>query len=153
FSGASGSTTLTVNQATPTLSWPSPAAITYGTALGATQLDASASAVVNGSTVSVAGTFSYTLADRTTPAPGAVPGVRANQTLLVSFTPTLPDALPSASGSTTRTAVGGGNQATPTLSWPSPAAITYGTALGSAQLDASASAVVSGSTVSVAGTF
>ena len=36
-------TTIDVNQATPTISWPAPAAITYGTALGSTQLDATAS--------------------------------------------------------------------------------------------------------------
>ena len=39
--------------ATPTITWANPADITYGTALGATQLDA---------TASVAGTFAYTLA-------------------------------------------------------------------------------------------
>src|SRR5262249_720443 len=58
FTNASdSSTTLTVTQATPRVTWADPAAIVYGTALGATQLDATASAVVNGSTVSVAGTF------------------------------------------------------------------------------------------------
>jgi hypothetical protein len=78
--------TLVVDKATPTLSWPSPVDITYGTALGGTQLDATASAVVNGSTVSVPGTFRYTLADGSTPALGAVLPVGQNQ-LLVSFTP------------------------------------------------------------------
>jgi len=33
--------TLTINQATPTISWATPAAITYGTALSTTQLNAS----------------------------------------------------------------------------------------------------------------
>ena len=43
FAPASTSTTLTVNQATPTVTWATPADITYGTALGAAQLDATAS--------------------------------------------------------------------------------------------------------------
>jgi hypothetical protein len=58
-------------QTTPTINWPAPAAITYGTALGASQLDA---------TASVAGTFVYT------PAAGTVLSV-GSQTLMVQFTP------------------------------------------------------------------
>jgi hypothetical protein len=74
----------TVSQATPTLSWPSPAAITYGTELGPTQLDA---------TASVRGTFTYT------PDAGTVlpPGL---QTLNVVFTPTDSTDYKSVSGST-----------------------------------------------------
>jgi sugar lactone lactonase YvrE len=60
-----------VSQATPAITWPTPAAISYGTALGATQLDASST---------VAGTFAYS------PAAGAVPGA-GSQTLSVAFTP------------------------------------------------------------------
>ena len=48
---------LTVNKAAPAITWATPAAITYGTALSATQLNASST---------VAGTFVYT------PAAGAV---------------------------------------------------------------------------------
>jgi hypothetical protein len=40
--GSFGSNSLTVNKATPTLAWSNPAGITYGTALGATQLNATA---------------------------------------------------------------------------------------------------------------
>jgi hypothetical protein len=40
--------TITVAQATPTISWTSPAAIVYGTALGGTQLDAATAPVVDG---------------------------------------------------------------------------------------------------------
>jgi hypothetical protein len=58
---------------TPTVTWSSPADITYGTALGAAQLDASAS---------VPGTFAYA------PAAGTVLGAGANQPLSVTFTPT-----------------------------------------------------------------
>jgi len=63
--------TLTVNQAVPVITWPTPAAISYGTALSATQLDA---------TANVAGTFTYS------PAVGAVLAA-GSQTLSVTFTP------------------------------------------------------------------
>src|SRR5438034_5633808 len=63
---------------TPTITWADPAAITYGTPLGASQLDATAS--VSGSPV--AGTFTYA------PAPGTVLGAGLNQTLQVTFEPT-----------------------------------------------------------------
>jgi hypothetical protein len=70
--GGSGSTTYTINKATPTLTWATPAAITYGTALSATQLNA---------TASTPGTFVYTPAAGTVLATGA-------HTLSVTFTPT-----------------------------------------------------------------
>ena len=54
------------------ITWANPAAITYGTALSATQLNA---------TASVPGTFVYS------PAAGAVPNA-GTQTLNVTFTPT-----------------------------------------------------------------
>jgi len=57
---------------TPVITWATPAAIAYGTALSATQLDA---------TASVPGTFVYT------PAPGTVLAV-GSQPLSVTFTPT-----------------------------------------------------------------
>ena len=64
--------TLTAAKTTPTIKWTTPAAITYGTALSAAQLDA---------TASVPGTFVYT------PAAGAVLAA-GSQTLSVTFTPT-----------------------------------------------------------------
>ncbi len=64
--------TVTVNKATPTLTWATPAAITYGTALSSTQLDA---------TASVAGTLVYS------PAAGTVLSA-GSHTLSVTFTPT-----------------------------------------------------------------
>jgi hypothetical protein len=64
--------TQTVNKTTPTITWAPPAAITYGTALSGTQLDASS----NG----VAGALLYT------PPAGAVLAAGA-QTLSVAFTP------------------------------------------------------------------
>ena len=115
----SGTGTLTVNQATPTITWATPAAITYGTPLGSTQLNA---------TASVPGTFVYT------PAAGAVPSA-GTQTLSVTFTPT-----DSADYTTaTKTVTISVGQATPTITWATPAAITYGTPLGSTQLNATAS--------------
>ncbi len=57
---------------TPTITWPTPAAITFGTALSAIQLNA---------TASVPGTFTYNPAAGTIPAAGS-------DTLSVTFTPT-----------------------------------------------------------------
>ncbi len=63
---------LWIGQETPLVVWPAPTAITYGTALGAAELDALAS---------VAGTFTYT------PALGTVLSPGNDQSLSVSFTP------------------------------------------------------------------
>ena len=62
----------------PSITWPTPADITYGTALSGTQLDA---------TANVQGTFTYT------PAAGTVLGAGNDQTLSVSFAPTDTDRL------------------------------------------------------------
>lgn len=69
---------VTIYQASPTLTWNAPATITYGTPLGAAQLDATAKGVGG---VSLPGAFTYT------PAAGTVLGV-GTQTLSVTFTPT-----------------------------------------------------------------
>ncbi len=69
---SSGSITQTVNQATPAITWKTPAAITYGTALSATQLDA---------TANTAGAFVYS------PLSGTVL-TAGSKTLSVTFTPT-----------------------------------------------------------------
>ncbi|MGB6496320.1 MAG: FG-GAP-like repeat-containing protein, partial [Candidatus Acidiferrum sp.] len=122
---ASQSFTLTLNKGLPTLTWSAPAAITYGTVLSSTQLDA---------TSSVPGTFAYTPAAGTTLSAGS-------QSLSVLFTPTDSVDFTTASASVSITV----NKATPVITWSAPSsAITYGTALSSAQLDA---------TSSVAGTF
>ncbi|HVU35343.1 MAG TPA: MBG domain-containing protein [Opitutaceae bacterium] len=65
--------TLTIAPAASAVSWNPPAAIVYGTALSAAQLDASAN---------VPGSFSYT------PSAGTLLHAGANQTLAVAFTPT-----------------------------------------------------------------
>jgi YVTN family beta-propeller protein len=123
YKNGGASVMLLVNQATPTINWPTPAAITYGAALNGAQLNA---------TASVAGTFSYS------PAGGVL--TAGSHLLSVTFTPTDTTDYTSATSTVTLLV----NQATPTINWPTPAAITYGAALSGAQLDA---------TASVAGTF
>ena len=118
--------TLSVTPATTTITWASPSAITYGTALSSTQLSATASS--NGN--SIPGTFSYT------PASGAVLDAGV-QTLSVTFTPTGATAADYSLATTTVQLTV--NQATPTITWGVPNAISYGTALGSTQLDATLS--------------
>jgi len=102
---------------TPAVTWANPAGITYGTALGAHQLDA---------TSSVPGSFTYT------PPAGTVLHAGAGQTLKASFTPTDTTDDTTATGSATINVL----KATPILTWAKPANITSGTALGAAQLDA-----------------
>jgi Bacterial Ig-like domain (group 3)/Beta-propeller repeat len=119
FTASSSQATFIVTQATPTITWTNPAAITYGTALGSAQLNA---------TASVPGTFVYN------PSAGAVLGA-GNQTLSVTFTPTDTIDYTAAKASIVLPV----NQATPTIKWPNPAAITYGTALSAAQLNATTS--------------
>jgi trimeric autotransporter adhesin len=73
FTASSGSLVQQVGKATPVITWANPADIPYGTPLGATQLNA---------TASVPGSFVYT------PAGGTVLGVGIGQALSASFTPT-----------------------------------------------------------------
>jgi hypothetical protein len=103
----------------PTIKWSTPAAISYGTALSATQLDA---------TASVAGTFAYNPAAGTVLAAGT-------HTLKVTFTPTDTAEYSTATASVTQTV----NKATPAIAWATPAPIKAGTALSATQLDAKAS--------------
>ncbi len=112
--------TQTVDKVTPTVTWTAPAAISYGTALSATQLDA---------TASVPGIFTYT------PPTGTVLKAGTNQSLSVLFTPTDSTDYTTATGGTSITVT----QVTPTVTWTAPAAISYGTALSATQLDATAS--------------
>ncbi len=113
--------TLTISKATPTVTWGNPSDITYGTPLSATQLNA---------TASVPGSFVYT------PASGAILSAGANQTLSVNFNPTDATNYNSVTGTAVLISV---NKATPTVTWSSPAAIVYGTALSATQLNATAS--------------
>ena len=119
YAPANASVTLTVNPAATKIIWATPAAITYGTALSSTQLDA---------TAPEPGSFVYS------PAAGTVPAV-GTQTLSVTFTPTDTTDY-TTQAATTKISVG---KATPTIAWPTPASISYGTALSATQLDATAS--------------
>ncbi len=103
----------------PTITWAAPAAITYGTALSSTQLDA---------TASVDGSFVYS------PAAGTVLNA-GTQTLSVTFTPSDTTKYTTATSSVSLTV----NQATPVITWTAPAPITAGTALSATQLNATAS--------------
>ena len=105
---------------TPTITWSNPTDISYGVALGNTQLDAMAS---------LPGSFVYT------PAAGTVPHAGNGQSLSVTFTPTDTIDYTTATKSVSIDVL----QVTPTISWSNPADISYGAALGSAQLDATAS--------------
>ena len=117
YTSATVSVTLTVNKVTPAITWTAPAAITYGTALTVTQLDASST---------VTGSFAYS------PALGIVLGA-GSQTLSVTFTPTDSTDYTTATASVTLTV----NKATPAITWAQPAAIMYGIALSTTQLNAS----------------
>jgi hypothetical protein len=102
----------------PVITWPAPAAITYGTALSAAQLDA---------TASVPGSLVYT------PAAGTIlnAGVRI---LRVTFTPT--DTTNFTTATAARVLIV--RREKPVITWATPAAITHGTALSSSQLNATA---------------
>ena len=120
--GKTGRATLNVagSQTTPTITWATPAAITFGTPLSATQLN---TAIAN-----VPGAFVYS------PALGTALGA-GSQMLSVTFTPTDTTDYTTAKAQVTLMV----NKATPSIAWGSPAAITYGTALSAAQLNATAS--------------
>jgi hypothetical protein len=124
YASVTATVSLVVGKTAPTVSWVAPAAILYGTALSATQLDA---------TASVAGSFSYSPVAGTIPAAGV-------QTLSTTFTPTNTTDYTTAAASVSLTV----NRSTPVITWAAPAAIAYGTALSATQLNA---------TASVAGTF
>ncbi len=130
FTSASDSVTINVLKATPVLTWLDPADIVYGTALGASQLDASATFLGS----PLAGTFLYT------PAMGTVLHAGGGQLLSAIFTAS--DTADFNPGSVTTTI--NIQKATPAITWATPAGITYGTPLGWSQLDAS---------TPVAGTF
>jgi len=132
YTTATANVTLTVNQAAPAITWATPAAITYGTALSATQLDA---------TSTVAGSFSYS------PVAGTVL-TAGSHTITATFTPTDTTDYKTATGTVTLTV----NQVAPAITWATPGAITYGTALSALQLDATSAVAGSFSYSPVAGT-
>ena len=113
---------------TPVITWPTPAPITQGAALGAAQLNA---------TTTVAGSFVYT------PGPGTVLPA-GSYTLSTTFTPTNTTLYTGASKSVTQVVNAPVSPTTPVITWQTPAPITQGTALSATQLNA---------TTTVAGSF
>ena len=111
---------ITVNKATPTITWSAPASITLPAALSGTQLNA---------TASVPGSFVYS------PAAGTVLPVGAGQTLSATFTPTDTTNYTSATASVAITVLPGvpgtpvpadsatGVSRTPTLTWTAAGAM------------------------------
>lgn len=135
-SSTSAVVNFTVDKFAPNINWPTPAAITWGTLLSSTQLNASATGI-NGS--SLAGSFVYS------PAAGTLLEVGPH-TLNVSFTPTDTANYVSPVFSTVTINV---VKADPVITWM-PGAYTYGNPLSAAQLNASATGVDGNS---LAGTF
>jgi Flp pilus assembly CpaE family ATPase len=106
-------------RATPTITWPTPDRITYGDKLTNVQLNA---------TASVAGTFAYT------PGHGYVLPV-GTHTLWVTFTPGDSESYAPLQAAISIVV----ERATPSLSWPTPGEISFGTPLDDTQLNAFAS--------------
>ncbi len=101
------------------IDWQTPEDIAVGTALSATQLNASAN---------IPGSFTYA------PDAGTILGLGVNQTLTASFTP---DDLQLYNPTDTTVTINV-TSSTPNLTWDTPAAIFYGTPLSSTQLNATA---------------
>ena len=111
---------ITVDKATPEITWSNPSGIDYGTALSTTQLNASSL---------TPGTFTYT------PPIGTILNTGANQTLSLNFSPTDGDNYNVVNGVTALITV---NIATPIVTWPPPLPIKVGVPLGPTQLNATA---------------
>jgi Flp pilus assembly CpaE family ATPase len=119
YNPTEASTSLLVTRGTPSIEWPAPDPIPYGTPLGSAQLNA---------TSSVPGTFVYI------PAEGAVLAAGTHRPSLI-FTPTDAENYLSARAAVSLIVT----KAEPFISWPSPDPIPYGTALTNAQLNATSS--------------
>jgi hypothetical protein len=107
-----------VSPETPDIAWPTPAPIAYGIALGAAQLNA---------TALIPGRFVYS------PAAGEML-TAGTHTLSVAFTPADAAGYTTAQATVSLTIT----KATPIITWPTPAAISHGEPLSSAQLNATA---------------
>ena len=117
----------------PTIIW-FPWSTVYGSALGGNQFNAIAS---------VPGTFTYSMPG------GTVPFATTGLPLSTTFTPADASDYPSVSASAKIEVFA----ANPTINWPRPQAIMFGTPLSALQLNATASWTVGGQTVDVPGTF
>lgn len=116
----SGATLTGGNQGVPTITWATPAPITYGTALSVTQLNASSGGL--------AGTYSYSPASGTFLSAGT-------QTLSVTFIPTDTAHYNNATSTVSLTV----NKVVSTITWANPSSVTSGTILGASQLTATSS--------------
>src|SRR4029079_14572471 len=125
YAPATKTVSLTVTPAATSITWNTPAAIVYGTALSTAQLNAT----VDGG---IAGTLVYT------PVEGVVLNAGTHE-LSVTFTPASANYAPS-----TKTVSLIVNPAATTITWTTPAAIVYGTALSSAQLNATVDGGIAG---------
>jgi predicted outer membrane repeat protein len=112
---------LVVNPIDPAVTWSDPAGITFGTALDATQLNA---------TADVPGNYVYT------PASGTELDAGLDQVLSVTFTPVSSNYNP-----ITRQVMIDVAKADPVITWMNPDDIAAGTPLSSTQLDATVSGV------------
>jgi YD repeat-containing protein len=117
YLGATATVDILVRSSTFDVIWKTPAPITYGTALSAVQLNA---------TATVAGTFNYTPADGTVLDAGS-------QQLTVVFTPADPRYQP-----VTRSVSLQVLKVKTEVAWSIPVPIVYGTALSLEELDAAA---------------
>ncbi len=107
---------INVNKIAPTITWATPSPITYGTPLSSTQLSASAN---------VPGSFAYAQDVGDVYDAGTV-------TLTTTFSPTDTTNYSTATASVTLTV----NPASTSITWNSPADISYGTPLSGTQLNA-----------------
>lgn len=124
FSNTVSTTTLN-ESVTLGINWTNPVDIVYGTAISTTQMNAIP--VYNGHVLSGSLVYSPTL--------GAILNAGSNQDLSVIFTPNDTENFKQAKDTVKINVI----KATPVITWASPANITYGTALGDAQLNAAAS--------------
>jgi len=129
YTSAQAETQLVVTSMLSTVAWSNPVAIPYGTPLGRSQLNA---------TASVPGTFTYTPNEETILPVG-------RHTLKVSFTPNDSANQMVAKAEVTLTVI----KQRPAITWPTPAPIICGDALSGKELNATAS--VPGSFVYIPG--
>jgi GH18 family chitinase/sugar lactone lactonase YvrE len=135
YSSATASVMLQVVLGTPVLTWGQLAPIAYPTPLTATQLNA---------TSNVPGTIGYQ------PGLGTVLPI-GTDTIFASFTPT--DTSDYESLEIARQITVTGTLSTPTITWPQPASIPFGTELSSTQLNATANVAGSFTYSPAAGTL
>lgn len=120
YATAQTAVSLTVAKTTPVVTWAAPGQISHGVALCADQLNAKAS---------LPGSFVYT------PSAGEVIGAGVHE-LSVTFTPTDTLNYKAVSAVVSLTVT---EKLSPVITWPAPALVPYGTALGAGQLNATAS--------------